>query len=232
MRGIAAGGYTVLAVSDSGIGMSPETAARAFEPFFTTKDMGKGTGLGLSMVYGFAKQSKGHVEIASTIGLGTTVRIFLPRLAVCDARNVPDLDQPAMRDAGGHGETILVVEDDAEVRLYVADILRVLNYRVIDVADARSALDALAQPSLPIDLLLTDVVMPGLDGRELAQRAATMRKGLKVLFMTGYSQNAIIHQGRLDPDVELIEKPFGRESLAARVRGILDAYRDIQAAAR
>ncbi len=173
LRGIAAGTYLVLAVTDTGVGMPPETVARAFEPFFTTKGIGKGTGLGLSMVYGFVKQSNGHVEIDSAPGRGTTVRIFLPRMAAGEVRDAPDLDALAARptDAPGSNETILLVEDDADVRGYVAETLRGLNYRVIEAHDATEALAVVMQPDMRVDLLLTDVVMPGVNGRELANRA-------------------------------------------------------------
>jgi CheY-like chemotaxis protein len=224
-RGIAAGTYLVLAVTDTGIGMSPETVARAFEPFFTTKDTGKGTGLGLSMVYGFVKQSNGHVEIDSAPGRGTTVRIFLPRMAAGETWDVPDLESLSARavDARGANETILLAEDDVDVRTYVAETLRDLDYRVIEAADSTAALTVVAQSDVRIDLLLTDVVMPGVNGRELANRARTFRPNLRILFMTGYSQDTIVHQGRLDPDIELIEKPFRRDTLAARVRAMLDS---------
>jgi PAS domain S-box-containing protein len=224
-RGLAAGAYLMLAVSDTGIGMTPETVERAFEPFFTTKGLGKGTGLGLSMVYGFVKQSNGHVEIDSAPGRGTTVRIFLPAMAADEAPRGSDTALPAARshDLQGRNETVLLVEDDTDVRGYVAETLRELNYRVIEAYDSTEALAVVAKTSVTIDLLLTDVVMPGLNGRELANRTRTLRPGLKILFMTGYSQDAIVHQGRLDPDIELMEKPFGRETLAARVRAMLDA---------
>jgi len=225
LRGIAPGTYLVLAVTDTGSGMPPETVERAFDPFFTTKEMGKGTGLGLSMVYGFVKQSNGHVEIESAPGRGTTVRIFLPRMAAGEARDVTDLDLLAARatEARGSNETILLAEDDADVRAYVAETLRDLNYRVIEAHDSTEALAVVAQDDVRIDLLLTDVVMPGVNGRELANRARALRPNLRILFMTGYSQNAIVHQGRLDPDIELIEKPFRRDTLAVRVRAMLDA---------
>ena len=224
-RGIAPGTYLVLAVTDTGIGMAPETVERVFEPFFTTKATGKGTGLGLSMVYGFVKQSNGHVEIDSVPGRGTTVRIFLPRMAAGDSRDAPDLALLSARivDARGSNETILLAEDDADVRTYVAETLRDLNYRVIQATNATEALTVVAQSNVRIDLLVTDVVMPGINGRELANRARTFRPNLRVLFMTGYSQDAIVHQGRLDPDIELIEKPFRRDTLAARVRAMLDS---------
>lgn len=224
-RGVAPGTYLMLAVTDTGIGMPPDTVERAFDPFFTTKETGKGTGLGLSMVYGFVKQSNGHVEIESAPDRGTTVRIFLPPMAAGDLRDVPDPDLLAARttDARGSNETILLAEDDAEVRGYVAETLRDLNYRVIEAHDSSEALAVVAQGDVRIDLLLTDVVMPGVNGRELANRARGLRPNLRILFMTGYSQDAIVHQGRLDPDIELIEKPFRRDTLAVRVRAMLDA---------
>jgi PAS domain S-box-containing protein len=232
MRDLAAGTYAVLAVSDTGIGMSPDTVARAFEPFFTTKPVGKGTGLGLSMVYGFVKQSKGHVDVDSALGRGTTVRIYLPSLAASDAQYPSSIEDSAPAAAApGNNETILVVEDDAEVRLFVADTLRDLDYRVIEAADATAALEVLAQVDLTIDLLLTDVVMPGIDGRELAVRAAAIRPHMKRLFMTGYSQTGIVHAGYLDPDIELLEKPFRGQSLATRVRRILDSEIESMASA-
>jgi CheY-like chemotaxis protein len=215
----------MLAVGDTGIGMSRETASRAFDPFFTTKETGKGTGLGLSVVYGFVKQSRGHVEIDSAHGCGTTVRIFLPRLAAGEAQRAPGLEIDSSISVGARasGETILIAEDDASVRSYVVEALRELDYRVIEADDGTAALTKLSEPNLQLDLLLTDVVMPGINGRELADQAKAIRPHIKVLFMTGYSQDAIVHQGRLDPDIELIEKPFGRTTLAARVRSMLDA---------
>jgi PAS domain S-box-containing protein len=222
-RRIVAGSYVMLAVSDTGLGMSRETAERAFEPFFTTKGAGKGTGLGLSMVYGFVKQSNGHTEIESEPGSGTTLRIFLPTPAPGETGGVPGAESPPLDAAArGAGETILVAEDDAAVRDYVAETLRELNYSVTEADDAAAALAIITQAKLRIDLLLTDVVMPGMNGRELADRARVVMPNIRVLFMTGYSQDAIVHQGRLDPDVELLEKPFRRESLAVRVRAILD----------
>jgi CheY-like chemotaxis protein len=214
----------MLAVSDTGSGMPRDVVERAFEPFFTTKDIGKGTGLGLSMVYGFVKQSNGHVEIDSMPDRGTTVRIFLPALAAgtaSDARST-DTIAPDAR-ARGRGETILVTEDDDGVRFYVMSALRELGYQVLEASNATAALEIIARPGTRVDLLLSDVVMPGINGRELANRARELQPNIRVLFMTGYSQDAFVHQGRLDPDIELIEKPFRSERLAARVRAMLDA---------
>jgi PAS domain S-box-containing protein len=224
-RGVAAGAYVMLAVSDTGFGMSRETAERAFEPFFTTKETGKGTGLGLSVVYGFVKQSRGLVEIDTANGCGTTVRIFLPRLAAGDTQRASGLEIESSMSIGARasGETILIAEDDASVRSYVVETLKELDYQVIEADGGIAALTKLSEPELQLDLLLTDVVMPGINGRELADRAKAMRPHIKILFMSGYSQDAIVHQGRLDPDIELIEKPFGSVTLAARVRSVLDA---------
>jgi hypothetical protein len=220
---IAAGSYMMLAVSDTGVGMSHETAERAFEPFFTTKGAGRGTGLGLSMVYGFVKQSNGHTEIESEPGAGTTLRIFLPAAAADETGDIQGAESPPV-DAvtRGAGETILVAEDDVGVRSYVVETLRELNYFVLEADGATAALAIITQAGLRIDMLLTDVVMPGMNGRELADRARGVMPNIRVLFMTGYSQDAIVHGGQLAPDIELIEKPFHGESLAARVRTILD----------
>jgi CheY-like chemotaxis protein len=207
--------------------MSHETARHAFEPFFSTKGTGKGTGLGLSMVYGFVKQSNGHVAIESEPDHGTTVRIFLPSPAahtVQESRNVVGV--PVSVSARGAHETILVTEDDPDVRGYVVGALRDLNYHVIEASDGAAALEIVARSAGRIDLLLTDVVMPGMDGSVLAHRARELMPDIKVLFMTGYSHNAFLRQGRLDPDIELIEKPFRSEDLAARVRAVLNPMAD------
>jgi len=222
---VAPGQYVQISVTDNGIGMAPEVANRAFEPFFSTKEVGQGTGLGLSQVYGFIKQSGGHVKIYSEPGEGTTVRIYLPRYRGDDARDEPL--HPAEPASGAPGETILVVEDDADVRHYLVDILREVNYRVLEAAEAAAALDVLRRPDVPIALLLTDVVLPRVNGRELARQAQALRPGLKVLFMTGYSRNAIIHQGRLDHGVELIQKPLTQEQLTQRIRSLLDSDRGL-----
>jgi len=218
---VTPGQYVAISVSDTGKGMDEATVARAFEPFFTTKPVGRGTGLGLSQVYGFVKQSGGHVKIYSEVGQGTTVKIYLPRL---DAANLTEDDvaiDALAPDAEGE-ETILVVEDDDDVRTYSVDILRDLGYRVIEAHDGPSALRLLERQTR-VDLLFTDVVLPsGMTGAQVAEQARTLRPDLKVLFTTGYARNAIIHQGRLDKGVKLITKPFASNDLAAKVRDVLD----------
>jgi PAS domain S-box-containing protein len=219
--GISPGQYIAICVTDTGSGMDADTLARAFEPFFTTKEVGKGTGLGLSMVYGFVKQSGGHLKIYSEEGEGTTVRIYLPRLVgeATDAEDQPDEAVPE----GSREETILVCEDDDDVRAYTVEVLRELGYRVIEAHDGPSALRLLERQEGRVDLLFTDVVLPsGMTGAVLAQEARARRPELKVLFTTGYARNAIVHHGRLDPGVELITKPFAYADLASRVRDMLD----------
>ena len=218
----------MIAVSDTGSGMAPEVAARAFEPFFTTKDVGKGTGLGLSQVYGFVKQSGGHVKIYSEPGEGTSVKIYLPRLqdeAAEDASARPEEERspappPHPAPLPGAGETVLVVEDQENVRRFTTDALRELGYRVLEADGARAALRLLdAHPE--VALLFTDVIMPEVNGRKLADEALRRRPGLKMLFTTGYSRNAIIHNGTLKPGVQLIGKPFTVGELATKLRAVL-----------
>jgi len=217
---VVPGAYVEVAVTDTGIGMAPDTMAKVFDPFFTTKEVGKGTGLGLSMVYGFVKQSGGHVEIRSELGAGTTICIFLPRLA---AGSEHTAEEPAITaELGRRSETILVVEDDDDVRVYTVEILQELGYRVIEAADGEAALRALNSGDTAIHLLLTDVVMPGMSGSELADRARVLRPGLKVLFTSGYTRDAIMRDGRLEPGLDLLPKPFTYVSLAAKVRALLD----------
>jgi PAS domain S-box-containing protein len=215
------GQYVLITVTDNGVGMTREVLTRAFEPFFTTKAAGQGTGLGLSQVYGFIKQSEGHVKIYSEAGEGTTVKIYLPRLS---KQSLPDEDDPKAGEVveGLPGETVLVVEDDEDVRSYLVETLRDLNYRVLRATDAIAALGFLQQQDLRIDLLLSDVVLPGMNGRELARQAQALRPELRVLYVTGYSRNAIVHQGRLDPGVELMQKPITQDKLATRIRDLLD----------
>ena len=220
--GLAPGQYVVICVTDDGAGMDPVTAQRAFDPFFTTKEVGKGTGLGLSMVYGFVKQSGGHLKIYSELGEGTTVRIYLPRhYGAEDVREESEQDEAIPR--GSKDETILVCEDDDDVRAYSVETLRELGYRVIEAADGESTL-RLLDAGEKVDLLFTDVVLPGgMTGAMVAERARKLQPGLKVLFTTGYARDAIVHHGRLDPGVELLSKPFAHSDLAMRIRALLDA---------
>jgi len=217
--GVEPGQYVMLSVTDTGSGMAKDVAEKSFEPFFTTKPAGSGTGLGLSQVYGLVKQSGGHIRIYSEVGEGTTVKIYLPRTHAAAAAETPPVPAtPVM----GNREHVVVVEDDPEVRDYVAATLRELNYTVTPADSGEAALAILEKPD-PVDLLLTDVVMPGMNGRVLSERVQVLRPGLKVLFMTGYSRNAIVHQGRLDPGVVLIQKPFSQDTLASQVRKLLAA---------
>jgi signal transduction histidine kinase len=214
------GQYLMIAVADTGAGMDPITLERAFEPFFTTKDVGKGTGLGLSQVYGFVRQSGGHVKIYSEVGHGTTVKIYLPRYVGTDMDVEDNLSTSVAHNLGS--ETILVVEDDEMVRSYAVEILSELGYRVLEARAAEDALDILDSES-GIDLLFTDIVMPGgINGRQLADEALLRRPALKVLYTTGYTRNAIVHHGRLDAGVNLITKPFTFDALGTKVRTLLD----------
>jgi CheY-like chemotaxis protein len=214
------GQYVVISVSDTGTGMSEDAVSRAFEPFFTTKPVGEGTGLGLSQVYGFVKQSGGHVKIYSELGQGTSVKIYLPRLK--DAVRVEAPDEALSAPEAAEEETILVLEDDDDVRAYSVEILRELGYRVIEAHDGPSAL-RLLERQFRLDLLFTDVVLPGgMTGAQVAAKAREAKPDLKVLFTTGYARNAIVHHGRLDRGVQLITKPFSMSDLATRVRDVLD----------
>ena len=214
---VTPGQYVMVAVTDTGAGMTPEVLGQVFEPFFTTKPEGQGTGLGLSMVYGFVRQSNGHVKIYSEPGQGTTVRLYLPR-----ERQEEDLETEV--DAGpiaGGTETVLVVEDDEEVRTTVVDLLSELGYRVLRAKDASSAL-AIIESGMPMDLVFTDVVMPGpLRSPELARKARERLPNVAVLFTSGYTDNAIVHGGRLDEGIELLSKPYTREALARKIRHVL-----------
>ncbi len=217
---IPAGQYVGIFVSDTGTGMTQDVLSRAFDPFFTTKDVGQGTGLGLSQVFGFVKQSGGHVKIYSEVGAGTTIRIYLPRHVVPD--QIAEKPAGAAMVPTGNGETILVVEDEPDVRDFTIEILRELGYRVLDAQDGQSGL-RLLDTHREVTLLFTDVGLPGgMNGRQLAEEAVRRRPRLKVLFTSGYARNAIVHHGRLDPGVQLITKPFTLSALAMRVRQILD----------
>jgi signal transduction histidine kinase/DNA-binding response OmpR family regulator len=216
---VVPGQYVLLSVSDSGSGMSKQTVERAFEPFFTTKEVGRGTGLGLSMVYGFVKQSGGHVTLYSEQGHGTTVKLYFPRYR--GKLDGVEAEQRLPAPMASREEVILVVEDNEDVRSYSVMILRELGYAVLEAADAEKALRIL-EGTDRVDLLFTDVVLPGKNGRLLADSARLLRPDLRILFTTGYSRNAIVHQGRLDADVHLISKPFTFDQLAARIRDVID----------
>lgn len=217
---VTAGQYVVLAISDTGIGMTKDVIAAAFDPFFTTKEVGHGTGLGLSQVYGFVKQSKGHVKIYSEAGEGTTIRIYLPRLLGEGA--VDDETAAGTTPSGNGSEIVLLVEDDDEVRAVNAAILRELNYAVIEAEDGAKALRILESVA-NIRVLFTDVGLPGgMNGRQLADAALRLRPDLHILFTTGYARNAVVHHGRLDPGIELISKPFTAVALATKIRALLD----------
>jgi two-component system NtrC family sensor kinase len=220
------GQYVMIAIVDSGSGMTRDILDRAFEPFFTTKPTGVGTGLGLSMVYGFVKQSAGHIKIYSEPGEGTAIKIYFPRLA--DDAALPEwqpteIEETQAQDVGDLGDTILLVEDDEEVNRFATEVLREEGYNVIATHDARSALRLLdANPG--IKLLFTDIILPGgMNGRQLSDEALRRRPDLKVLYATGYTRDAIIHEGRLDADVELLNKPFTHDLLTRKVRQILEA---------
>ncbi|MFZ3361197.1 MAG: ATP-binding protein, partial [Xanthobacteraceae bacterium] len=226
---VTPGPYVLVAVSDTGTGIPADVLDKVFDPFFTTKDIGKGTGLGLSMVYGFVKQSGGHIKIYSESGQGTTVKIYLPR-ATAQPRQVLDImTGEALR---GGDETVLVVEDDPLVRRQAVAQVEALGYTTLAATDAAAALLLIAgRPD--IDLLFTDVVMPGaMNGRELADEAAKRRPDLKVLYTSGYTEDAIIHHGRLDRGVLLLAKPYRRSDLARMIRLALDAAADDPAPAR
>jgi PAS domain S-box-containing protein len=218
--GVPAGQYVMIAITDTGAGMSEEVIAKAFDPFFTTKAVGKGTGLGLSQVYGFVKQSGGHIKIYSELGVGTTIKLYLPRSDNTDIVQIQtdDVSDYLMAD---HREVIVVVDDEPAVRHFSAEALSELGYRVLEAENAADAL-RLIQAHPEIVLLFTDIVMPETNGRQLANEALRLRPDLKVLFTTGYSRNAVMHNGVLDKGVELLGKPFTLDELAAHVRSLLD----------
>jgi signal transduction histidine kinase/CheY-like chemotaxis protein len=225
---VPVGQYVQISVSDTGVGMSHEIQEKAFDPFFTTKEPGQGTGLGLSQVYGFVKQSGGHVKIYSELGEGTTIKIYLPRAQVTSA-GMQESELPVVGSTGS--ESILVVEDEPDVRAYLVETLRDLNYRVSEAADGATALALLTSEPARFDLLLTDIVMPGMNGRQLAEMLRRRQPDLKVLFMTGYSRNAVVHQGRLDAGVSLLQKPLTQALLASKIREVLDRQPGGRAAA-
>jgi PAS domain S-box-containing protein len=216
---ISPGQYVMIAVSDTGSGMSPEIIAKAFDPFFTTKAVGKGTGLGLSQVFGFVRQSGGHVKIYSEMGIGTSVKIYLPRHFGGETKR-PARPRKAL-ESGKAKEVIMVVEDEDRVRLIAVDALRDLGYSVIQAANGIEAIKMLEEGQKPT-LLFTDVVMPDMNGRELADRASKLAPDMKVLFTTGYTRNAIVHNSVLDSGTNFLQKPFSIEQLSAKIRRVLD----------
>ncbi|WP_192551822.1 PAS domain-containing protein [Pseudomonas sp. IzPS59] len=216
---VKAGDYLMLAVSDNGTGMTPSVRSKAFDPFFTTKPIGQGTGLGLSMIYGFAQQSGGHVSLDSLPGQGTCVRLYLPRLHSLVAE--PAVTETVTQTpAAATGETVVVVEDDPAVRMLVMDLLKELGYRAHEAEDAKGALPLL-ESDLRVDLLVTDVGLPGMNGRQLAEIARQHRPGLKVLFMTGYAQKAAERQGFLEDGMDMVAKPFSIDLLAGKIRTMI-----------
>jgi len=217
LEAVSSGEYVVISVSDTGSGMSAETLAKAFDPFFTTKPLGQGTGLGLSMIYGYAKQSGGHVRIYSEVGRGTTVKLYL--------RRAPDQQLPleveSPRAPYGLGETVLVVEDEASVRMLITEVLDVLGYRYLEAADAKAGLALLGREP-QIDLLVTDVGLPDMNGRQLADIAREGRPGLKVLFVTGYAESTSVRGGLLAEGMEMMAKPFALDALGSKIREMLE----------
>ncbi len=219
-RDLAPGDYVEICVEDTGTGMAPDVAARAFDPFFTTKPMGQGTGLGLSMIYGFAKQSGGQVRLTTALGAGTVIRITLPRYAGAQPRETA-LAEAGQAPRARDGETILVVDDEAAVRMLVAEVLQDLGYTALDAPDGAQAL-AILKSGVRIDLLVTDVGMPGgMNGRQLADAARALRPGLRVLFITGYAENTVLGSGDLGPGMHVVTKPFAMDVLTGRVRAII-----------
>jgi signal transduction histidine kinase/CheY-like chemotaxis protein len=218
-KGALSGPYVMVSVSDTGTGMTPEVQAKAFDPFFTTKDVGQGTGLGLSMVYGFVKQSHGHIQLHSEVGRGTTLKLYLPCSTDVDS---PDITASAPAEGAGGSETVLIVEDDEMVRAHAQGQIEGLGYRVMSARNGAEALKILRQGQ-HVDVLFTDMVMPGgMTGRKLAEQARRLRAGLKVLYTSGYADETILHQCKLEPGVDLLGKPYRLRDLAAKLRAVLD----------
>jgi len=214
------GSYVLLAVSDTGTGMDPETKSRIFEPFFTTKEKGKGTGLGLATVYGVVKQSGGYIWVYSEPGQGTAFKIYLPRV-----REAPEPARPSPAPAAPlrGSETLLLVEDDEMVRHLVSRMLKSRGYTVLAASDGTDALRQVESHRGPIDMLITDVVMPGMSGREVTQRVTTLRPQVTVLYLSGYTDDAIVRHGMLEPGIAFLQKPFSADVLARKIREVLDA---------
>jgi CheY-like chemotaxis protein len=221
---VVAGQYVMICVTDTGTGMTPNVLAKAFDPFFSTKGVGKGTGLGLSQLYGFAKQSAGHAKIYSEVGHGTSVKLYLPRWLGAERPAVPSPLVSTRSDSlprGNAREVILVVEDEERVNMVAVEALRDLGYTVRHAANGEEALAVVAtQPGLT--LLFTDIVMPGMTGRELADRITDHHPEVKVLYTTGYTRNAVIHGGVIDPGVAFLPKPFTIDQLARKIRATID----------
>ena len=218
-QAVIPGRYVMLAVSDTGVGMDAQTKARIFEPFFTTKEKGKGTGLGLSTVYGIVKQSGGYVWVYSELGHGTTIKLYLPRVDAPAEPQAPPRETATLTGT----ETILLAEDDEILRPLTKGLLTKLGYTVLDAKSAEQALAVAGARQGPIHLLVADVVMPGASGRELARRLAQSRPETRVLYVSGYTDDAIVHHGMLDPGLKFLQKPFTPAALARKVREVLDA---------
>jgi CheY-like chemotaxis protein len=221
-RNVRPGQYVCICVSDTGTGMSPDVISKAFDPFFTTKPIGQGTGLGLSMIYGFARQSEDYANIYSEVGSGTTVKLYLPRHHGEGEDAEEALSASIEEHRSAHGEVVLVVEDETAVRELVIDVLEELGYCPVQAHDGLAGLKLL-QSDMRVDLLVTDVGLPGLNGRQLADYAREHRPGLKVLFMTGYAEIATMANGFLEPGMQMITKPFAIEALATRIRDMIEA---------
>jgi CheY-like chemotaxis protein len=220
--GVAPGDYVAMSISDTGAGMSEETKARIFEPFFTTKEPGHGTGLGLSTVYGIVKQSGGNIWVYSELGKGTTFTIYLPRFSGDTPR--PALPQSAIQEATGR-EHILIVEDDPTVRTLVAAMLSQCGYTTLAAASGEEALQICADLSVQVDLVVSDLVMPGMDGRDVGRHALELRPGIQLLFMSGYTEHAVLRRNIFEPGIFFLQKPFSHVALARKVREILDGTR-------
>lgn len=214
------GAHVMLSISDTGLGMDAETLAHAFEPFFTTKGSGKGTGLGLATVYGIVKQSGGNIWLYSEVGKGTAVKIFLPR--VDDVASDPEI-AARMETIPRGCETLLLVEDDAQVRRIIREVLEQQGYQVLTAANGEDAFKLAGDPQTQIHLLLTDVVMPQMGGRELAEQLSGLRSELKILYMSGYTDDAIVRHGLWDEKLHVIQKPFDSATVLRKVREVLDS---------